>query len=157
MLVRLLLALAPTLSASAAYADDEPRRGLVYAELLGKGGPYGVGYERAITGRLSLGVTGSFAVIRQQQLTTIAPYLHVLIARRGRNALFGELGASIVHSRVPSPVATWDGMSDTGGGGLAALGYERAGDRLVFRVGLSAVAGEGGLAPWGGIAIGVKP
>jgi hypothetical protein len=143
--------------AGATPARAEPAN-FVYAEALGKGGPYGVGYERAIAPRLGIGAVASFAVIRQQQLATVAPYLHVAILRSGsgRHALFGELGLVVVHSRVPSPVASWDGTSDTGAGGLAALGYELAGTRVVTRAYLAAELGEGGLAPWLGIAIGVR-
>src|SRR5689334_14712511 len=91
---------------SPAAADE---RTLVYGELLGKGGPWGVGVEHPITSQLALGAVASFAPIRGQQLYTLAPYLHVTL----RRWLYGELGAVIVHSRVPSPVMSWDGTSDT--------------------------------------------
>ena len=151
------VAIGVILGGLAGTARAEPAN-LIYAEALGKGGPYGVGYERTITPRLGIGAVASFAVIRQQQLATLAPYLHVAIARSRsrRHAVFGELGLVIVHSRVPSPVASWDGTSDTGAGGLAAVGYELAGDRVVMRTYLAAELGEGGLAPWLGIAIGVR-
>jgi hypothetical protein len=132
------------------------RRTLVYGELLGKGGPYGLGVERAITPRLALGAVASFAVVRDQQLYTLAPYAHLTISRRGRHALFGEVGGMIVHSRIPSPVPRWDGISDTGGGGVAALGWERAGDRIVVRAYGALMVGEGGVAPWLGVALGVR-
>jgi hypothetical protein len=144
-----------TLLAAPAHAEPAARANLVYAEALGKGGPYGVGYERAITPRLALGAVASFAVLRDQQLATLAPYVHVRIAGR-RNVLYGDVGLAIVHSRVPSPVAGWDGDSDTGAGGLAALGYERAGDRVVFRAYAAVMAGEGGVAPAIGLALGVR-
>lgn len=130
---------------------------LFLLELGGKGGAYGVGYERAITARLALGVVGSFAVLRDQQLTTISPYLHATLLGGRRHALFGELGAVLVHSRIPSPVPDWDGISDTGGGGVATLGYERAGRHLAFRAYGAVMAGEGGVAPWLGFAVGVRP
>jgi hypothetical protein len=129
---------------------------LIYGELLGKGGPYGLGVEHAITPRLALGAVVSVAVIRDQQLYTLAPYVHVTIGRRGRHALFGELGLAIVHSRIPSPVASWDGTSDTGAGGVATLGWERRGARTVIRSYVAAELGEGGLAPWLGLAFGVR-
>jgi hypothetical protein len=142
--------------AVAAEAHAPARRTLVYGELLGKGGPYGLGVERAITPRLAIGAVVSAAVLRDQQLYTLAPYLHVTIGRRGRHALFGELGGMVVHSHVPSPVPAWDGTSDTGGGGVATLGWERAGDRLVVRAYGAVMVGEGGIAPWLGVAIGVR-
>lgn len=142
---------------SAAADRAEAARTLVYVEALGKGGAYGVGVERRITGRLSLGGAASWIAIRGQQIATVSPYLHATLARRGRHALFGELGAVLVHSKITSPVEGWDGMSDTGGGGIAALGWERDGKRFVLRAQGAVLAGEGGLAPWAGLAIGIKP
>ncbi len=136
---------------------DPVSRHLAYVELGGKAGAYGIGYERAITSRLALGGVASFLVLRGQQLSTIAPYLHATLLRRGKHALFGELGAVLVHSRIPSPVEDWDGMADTGGGGVAALGWERAARHVVLRAQASVVVGEGGAAPWAGFAIGFRP
>lgn len=130
---------------------------LFLLELGGKGGAYGLGYERAITDRLALGAIASFAVLRDQQITTVSPYLHATLLGGRRHALFGELGAVLVHSRIPSPVPDWDGTSDTGGGGVATLGYERAGRHLAFRAYGAVMAGEGGVAPWLGFAVGVRP
>lgn len=138
-------------------ATEPPREHLVYVEALGKGGLYGIGYERTLTSRLALGAAGSFAVIRDQQLLTLSPYVHATVVRGRRDALFAEVGATFVHSRIPSPVSDWDGMTDSGGGGFASLGWERAGRRLVVRAAASAVVGEGGIAPWLGVAIGVRP
>ena len=134
-----------------------PSRHLFYAELFGKGGLYGIGYELALTPRLSIGAAGSFAVVRDQQLLTVAPYVHATLVRGKKNALFGELGALLVHSRIPSPVDDWDGMTDTGAGGFSSLGWERATRHLVFRTSGSIVAGEGGVTPWLGFAIGFRP
>lgn len=136
---------------------DAPSKNLVYVEALGKGGLYGVGYERTMTSRLALGVAGSFAVIRDQHLTTVSPYVHGTLIRGTRHALFTELGATFVHSRLPSPVDDWDGMSDSGAGGFASLGWERTGRHIVVRTSASVVAGEGGVAPWLGVAIGYRP
>ncbi|MDX2089808.1 MAG: hypothetical protein SFX73_18270 [Kofleriaceae bacterium] len=137
--------------------SEAPSRHLFYGELFGKGGLYGIGYELAITPRLSLGAAGSFAVVREQQLLTLAPYVHATIVRGVKNALFAELGAAFVHSRIPSPVDDWDGMTDSGGGGFASLGWERATQHVVFRTSGSVVAGEGGVTPWLGFAIGFRP
>ena len=158
--------------AIAARAEPAPRRTLLYVELLGKGGPYGVGVERSITPRLALGAVGSYAIVGGQHLATAAPYLHATIVRGGHHALFGELAAMLVHSRVPSPVLGWDGTSDTGGGGMATVGWELNGRqlrcrhcagsiswgrRLVLRTYLAVAVGEGGVAPWMGIVFGVRP
>ena len=131
---------------------------LVYAEVGGKAGLYGLGYEHTITPRLALGVAGSYLVLRDQTLATIAPYVHGTIRRGARSTLFGELGAALVHSRVPSPVDDWDGMTDTGGGGFASIGWERTVRRhLVLRATGSIVVGEGGVSPWIGFAVGARP
>ena len=139
---------------SSALADDAH---LLYVEAGGKGGLYGVGYEATLTSRLSLGAAASFAVVRDQQLTTVSPYLHLELLRGTRHALFTELGASFVHSRIPSPVDDWDGMTDSGIGAFGSVGWEYARDHIVFRTAMSVVAGEGGFAPWFGIAIGFRP
>jgi hypothetical protein len=130
---------------------------LVYVEVLGKAGLYGIGYERTLTSRLSLGIAASYAVTRDQQVATASPYVHGTLVRGSRHALFTELGASFVHSRIPSPVDDWDGMTDSGGGGFVSLGWERATRHLVMRTSASVIAGEGGIAPWLGFAIGVRP
>ncbi len=137
-------------------AADEPKQ-VVYAEVLGKAGEYGVGYEHSIAPRLSLGVAGSYALIRDQQLVTIAPYIHIRIASRNEHSLFAEVGAVFVHSHVPSPVANWDGMTDDGGGGLLSLGYQHTTPRFVVRATVSAMVGEGGVGPAIGLTIGVRP
>lgn len=157
-------ALLSVLAASTAHADPaitatakptaEPAH-LVYVELLGKAGPYGVGYERRITDRLSLGAAGSYADIREQQITTVTPYLHVRLLGR-KHQLVTELGAVFVHTRIPSPVPEWDGMTDSGGGGFAALGWQRDWKHIMVRAHGSVVVGEGRATPWGGVAIGVK-
>jgi len=162
-----LVALLGLLASRSARADDAhletstaaPAEGrhLIYGELGGKAGEYGVGYELTIAPRLALGAAASFAVIRGQQLATAAPYVHGTLVRRGKHALFGELGAVFVHSRIPSPVADWSGMSASAGGGVAALGWERAARHLVLRAQGSLLVGRGGAAPWAGLAIGFRP
>lgn len=130
---------------------------IIYVEALGKAGAYGVGYERAITRRLALGAAVSLAVIREQQLATVAPYVHGTLAMRGKHAAFVEVGPTLAYSRVPSPSMHWNGASDVGGGGFVSAGWERRSRHTVMRFALSVVAGEGGLAPWGGFAIGLAP
>lgn len=136
---------------------DERSRHLIYVELAGKAGLYGIGYERALTERLSLGVAASYVVLRDQHIATATPYVHATLLGGRRHALFTELGASLVHSRIPSPVDDWEGMSESGGGGYVSLGWERAWRHLVLRTSGSIVVGEGGVAPWIGFAVGVRP
>lgn len=141
----------------AAPAAADPGRHLVYAEALGKAGPYGVGWELEITPRLALGAAASFAIVDDQQLYTGVPYLHATLVRGARHALFGELGLALVHSRLPSPVPEWDGMRDTGAGGEASVGWEWRPSRVVLRLALGAAVGEGGVAPFAGLLVGARP
>jgi hypothetical protein len=156
-IVRLVLVVAFAIFPALARADDTTSRHLVYAELLGKAGEYGIGYELGITPHLALGAAGSFAVVRGEQIATLAPYVHAQLIERRANSLFAEVGAVIAHTHVPSPVADWSGMDDTGGGGFASFGFQHATHHLVLRAAMSAVVGEGGLAPAIGFAIGWRP
>ena len=140
-----------------AAADDGVSRHLFYGELLGKAGEYGVGYELALSPRLALGAAGSFAGVRDQRLATFAPYLHLTLLAHHTHALFAELGAVVTHSKVPSPVSSWDGMTATGGGGFASIGYQHATRHLVMRATGSAIVGEGGIGPAVGFTIGIRP
>jgi hypothetical protein len=138
-------------------APSPPSRHLVYVELLGKGGLYGIGYEYTIAPWLAVGGAASYSQIRDQQVATASPYLHVTALKGRRHALFGEVGAILAHSHVPSPVMDWDGVSDTGGGGFLALGWQYARRHVVVRTSAGVAAGEGGLQPMIGIAIGARP
>jgi hypothetical protein len=142
------------LSAATARADD---RHLVYAEALGKGGLYGVGYEYRLMPWLAIGGAGSFSALRGQHVTTLAPYVHVTLLGRRAHALFSELGAVLAHSAIASPVPDWDGMTTTGTGGFATLGYEHASHRMILRASAGVAAGFGGPAPMVGFAIGLRP
>ena len=150
--MRRLAALVALVLAAPAHADD-----VVYVEALGKGGAYGVGYEHVLTQRLSLGIAASFVSMEGQQIYTAAPYVHGTLVGSERHALFTEIGAVLAHSRIPSPVMDWDGMTDTGGGGFLSAGYEYRRGHVVLRASGAIVAGEGGLGPMIGLALGVKP
>jgi hypothetical protein len=146
-----LAVLAVAALGTTAHADD-----VVYVEALGKAGPYGLGYEHAIMKRISIGAAASFITIEGQQLFTFAPYLHGTLLGTHRHAMFTELGGVIAHSRIPSPVSDWDGMTDTGSGGFLSLGYEYTRGHFLVRASGAVVAGEGGLAPMIGIAFGAR-
>ena len=139
-------------------AEAEPENPhLIYVEAGGKAGIYGVGYEHSITPRLSLGAVASYAVLRDQHIAQGSPYLHATLLGRRRHSLFGELGYVFVYSRIPSPVMNWDGMSESGAGGVAAIGWQRATRHLVLRAQGAVLVGEGGAGPWFGVAVGWKP
>lgn len=135
-----------------AHADETS----LYAEALGKAGPYGLGVERGIAPQLALGVAASFAIVRDQQLATVAPYVHLDVLRGARHSLFADVGLVVVHSRLPSPVPEWDGMTDTGAGGQATLGWEARPGRMLVRTSLGVAVGEGGVAPFLGLALGAR-
>ncbi len=146
-----------------AHADErvekraEPAsRHLVYGEAFGKAGPYGIGYELGITPKLALGIAASYARLGDQRLTTIVPYVHVEWLHGRHHAMVSDVGLSIVHSVLPSPVPEWDGMSETGAGGEATLGWEWRPRRLVVRTSGGLAVGEGGVAPFLGLAIGAR-
>jgi hypothetical protein len=148
----------PSYADEGVHATAEPAsKHLVYVELLGKGGLYGLGYEYAIAPWLGFGGAASYAEIRDEQLFTVSPYLHFNVLQGERHALFTEVGAILAHSRVPSPVMNWDGVSDTGSGGYLSLGWEYHRRHLVLRTSGAIVAGEGGVAPMLGFAIGARP
>jgi hypothetical protein len=158
VLISRVAAADPDVVATATAPKAEASASLVYVEALGKAGPYGVGYEHAITERIALGFEGSVDRLREQNLAAAVPYVHVTPLVHGANALFGELGAELGYSKIESGVARWMGTSTTAVGAVAAVGYQRdLGKRFVLRIALSVLAGKGGAAPWGGIALGVKP
>jgi hypothetical protein len=146
----------PVVTATLTAPPESVGWNLLYVELLGKAGPYGIGYERRITDRMSLGIAASYANVRGQKIATAAPYLHARLLGN-RTALFCELGAVLARTKIPSPVPEWDGMTDAGGGGFASLGWQRSWRRVVIRAQGSVLVGEGGAAPWGGFAIGFRP
>jgi hypothetical protein len=150
------LAVADDVSITKSSERDQLPRHTAYVEVLGKAGPYGVGYEVGITPKLALGIAGSYATIRDQQLTTIAPYVHADLLRGKRHSMYADFGLVVVHSHVPSPVPQWDGMSDTGAGGQVTLGWEWRPWRLVMRTSVGVAAGEGGVAPFLGYAVGAR-
>lgn len=157
------IVVALVLSTQPAFADeirevaDPPSKHLVVAELLGKGGFYSLGYEHAIAPWLGAGGALSFSEHRDQQVFTASPYLHFTLLAGARHALFSEVGAIFAHARIPSPVMGWGGVSDSGGGGFASLGWEYRRRHVVVRTSGALAVGEGGVAPMLGFAIGARP
>lgn len=156
----------PSTTTTAAAAAPGPKARaerplLVYGELLGKGGPWGAGIEYG-AGRFAIGAVVSAAVVRDQQIYTWAPYGHVRLVRGRGHSMFTDLGAAVVYSRIPSPVAGWDGTSSLGAGAIATLGWEHAWARAVVRAYVGGAAAgvssafRGGIAPLFGIAAGAR-
>jgi hypothetical protein len=132
-------------------------RHLIYVELLGKAGAYGIGYEYRLMPWLSFGGAASFAVIGDQQIATAAPYVHVTMVGTAQHRMFSELGAILAHSHIPSPVPDWNGSNKSGGGGFLSVGYEHASKRVVMRASGGVATGLGGLGPMIGLSIGARP
>lgn len=141
--------------ASAPAHESSPH--LVYVEALGKGGLYGVGYERRLLPWLAIGGAGSWSALRGQHVTTLSPYAHATVLGHGHHTMFGELGAIVARSSIGSSVMDWDGITTWGGGGFATLGYQHASRHVVLRASAGLAVGRGGAQPMVGFAIGARP
>jgi hypothetical protein len=153
--VRLAFAASITaeITATETASADPDRNHAIYAELLGKGGLWGLGYDYRLDGRFSLGGVASFFVLESQRVATVSPYVGILIGHRGPHAWFAHAGPQLSRSWAPSPVPEWSGEVENGIGGELSSGYEyRA--RFLTRVFGQGVVGEGGIVPWLGVSLG---
>lgn len=143
--------------ASAEPASAEPahaeRAHSVYAELFGKAGLWGLGFDRRISRRITLGAVGSVYGHDGQRYFALSPYLGFYLVQRSRHAWFADAGPLFVHSWASSPIPEWSGDSSTGVGAEVASGYEYRGELLV-RFFVQAVIGKGGVLPWAGLGVG---
>lgn len=165
--MRLAACLCCLVISRAATADDRvektaeveaaPSRHLIYAELLGKAGAYGIGYEYTLMPWLSFGAAASYVVLGGQRIATAAPYVHVPLLGKHRDRMYSELGAIVTHSQIPSPVTDWKGLTNTGTAGFVSLGYEHARKHVVVRASGSIVAGFSGVQPMVGLSFGARP
>lgn len=145
------LTLGATATTSAGAEPDRPHE--LYLELLGKGGLWGLGYERRLTDRAAAGAVASFYLLDGDRVVVFSPYLGAELVTWGRHSWFAHAGAQLVHAWTPSPVPEWSGRSATGVGGELSTGYQyRA--RLTFRAYAQGVAGKGGIVPWLGASVG---
>lgn len=166
-MLRIGVSLCCVLIANTVRADDRvdktadvetpASRHLVYVEILGKAGAYGVGYEYTLMPWLAFGGAASLAVLDGQQITTVAPYTHATLLGKHQHRMYAELGSIVAHSRLRSPVSDWKGMTNTGTGAFVSLGYEHDSKHVVLRASGSVVAGDGGLGPMIGLSIGARP
>jgi hypothetical protein len=152
MLVELLrlgcVAMVIGLFARTANADD---RHTFYAELFGKGGLWGFGYDLRLGKRFAVGAVASYYVLGGDRYTTLAPYVAAYPVGE-RHRWFVQAGPQFVRRVTPSPVPEWDGMSKTGVAGELSSGYEYR-DHIVLRVYGMAAIGER-FVPWVGASIG---
>lgn len=143
------------LAAAPAASRAEPEH-LVYLEALGKGGAWGLGYEHRLSARLAAGAAASATWIGDERFLSLSPYVGAG-GGRGRHGWFVQLGPQVVHHRVVSPVPEWEGERHTGTAGQLTTGWEvRFASRWLARVSATVIAGQGGVAPWGGVALGAR-
>ncbi len=146
------LALATSGGISVAHASPE-RPNALYAELLGKGGAWGIGYDHELSGRFAVGAVASFSPLDGQRLYTLSPYLGMTLVGRGHHHWFVDAGPQVERLVTPSPVPEWKGMTSTDFGAEMSSGYEYR-DHFLFRIYGEAIAGARGVEPWVGISIG---
>lgn len=150
---RFALAILAVLCLSRPAGADPGDRGIVYTELLGKGGLWGLGYDYPLARRLDAGAVASYVVIDGQHIWTLAPYARLAIAGGDRNRFYVDFGPQLVRVSTPSPVPEWMGTSSTGVGTQLSAGYEHR-SRAVLRVFVMGTIGRGGAAPWLGVDLG---
>jgi len=132
---------------------EADRPNAIYAEALGKGGAWGVGYDYQLTHRFALGAVVSFAPLDGQRLYTFAPYFAAYVLGGGHHHWFADAGPLLEYLQTPSPVPEWKGMSSYGIGGQLSTGYEYR-DHFLFRIYGEVIDGHNGVKPWAGISIG---
>lgn len=133
-------------------ARTEPAHA-VYAEVLGKGGLWGLGYDYRLRRRITLGVVASGYSLDGQRVVSLCPYLGAYLARGGPHSWFLDAGPQGVYTWTSSPVPEWDGDSAVGLGAGVSTGYEyRA--RILLRLFAQGVVGKGGALPWLGAGVG---
>lgn len=130
-----------------------PLRRAVYAEALGRGGLYGIGYEQELVPGVVLGAVASYYALRGDHVATLAGYLGGPLLTRGQGSWFLHGGSTVTLLRTPSPVAAWSGRTELGVSATLVSGYERRAPLLV-RVYAACSAGVGGFAPWAGLTLG---
>jgi hypothetical protein len=138
---------------SSAIAAAEEHPNAVYAEALGKGGLWGIGFDHRVSRHALLGVVGSTYLLEGQGYVTLSPYLGLYVVRAGHSSWFVDVGAQLAHVWTDSPVPEWSADSSTGVGGLASTGYEYR-SRLLLRIYIHGVLGKGGALPWLGTSVG---
>lgn len=146
---RAVLAIA-CLAAPARADDGKPHA--IYAELFGKGGLWGLGYEHALSPRLALGGVASYYVLGGDHYATFSPYLAAYPIAGVHHRWFVHAGPQVVYRKTPSPVPEWDGMSETGFSGELSTGYEYR-NHVLVRVYAMAAAGDR-FVPWLGASFG---
>jgi hypothetical protein len=152
------LVVATTCATRVARAEEAPaaptrRPHAVYAELFGKGGLWGLGYDYRF-GRFGAGAALSVTVLDSQRVFSLSPYASFALATRGPHEWFVHAGPQLVRVETPSPVPEWDGTSSTGVGAQLSSGWEYRPAPWLLRTYMMVTAGKGGVAPWLGVDLG---
>ena len=84
-------------------ANAETKHG-VYAELFGKSGVYGLGYELELFSKFQLGAVGSLSLVDDERLTTFSPYMGINLKGEKKHRWFIHGGPTLVHRKINSPV-----------------------------------------------------
>ena len=128
------------------------RQHLVYLDLFGKGGLWGVGYEWR-HGRFVAGAAASFYVLSGDRYTTLAPYVGATPIAGERDAWFVHIGPQLVRHTTISPGPEWPGMTTTGYAVEASTGYEHRFGPVAARGYVMFAVGERAV-PWFGASLG---
>ena len=140
-----------TITTNARASPDRPNA--IYAEALGKGGAWGIGYDYQLTHRFAVGAVASFSPLDGQKLYSFAPYVAAYLLGHGHHHWFVAGGPQLEYLVTPSPVPEWKGMTSTGIGAEISTGYEYR-DHFLFRLYGELELGKNGYAPWAGMSIG---
>lgn len=136
---------------AAGAAMAEPRHA-VYVDLLGKGGLYGIGYERQWTHRFALGAVASYYLLGGDHFSTVSPYGAAYPWRHGPHRWFAQAGPQLIRRATPSPGPEWHGLTSTSWSVELSSGYEY---RRGVLARIYAMASKGTrFAPWLGASIG---
>lgn len=131
----------------------ESRPNVIYAEIMGKGGLYGIGYDRSILPWLGVGAAFSYYDLFGARAMFICPYLNLYPIAGVKNALLVQAGPEIIYAWASTGMINWAGDSAMGVGGQLSAGYEYRGG-FVFRLLFTTFFGAGGALPWGGMSFG---
>lgn len=126
----------------------------VYLEALGKGGLWGVGYDRLLADRAALGITGSLYFLDGQRIATLSPYFTHYFRGETRGRWMLQAGPQLIQqSTATAQIPEWSGTSSTRLQAQLGVGWEHRSSTLLRLYGMVA-AGNKGVAPWMGASVG---
>lgn len=141
-------------SENSSVATQRPNA--VYAELLGRGALYSIGYDRSLSENWAVG--GGFSYFGATSggvsfSAFILPFYGNYYFSPGPHRGFISAGVDVVV--VSSSINNWGGISATGALGTLGGGYEYRGEGgFLFRAAPYVFLGQGGVRLWGGLSFG---